>query len=670
MSTNLSDSQNLIEQALDRQPLIVSPDTGLSEAIAIMNANRSSYVLIAQEQELLGILTERDVVRLTVSETCFDDLTISAVMSQNVISCQCDRLQIFSILDLLRTSRIRHLPITDAAGKLLGIITPERLRSILQPTDLLKVRYVDDIMVAQVITANTDTSVFQVAQLMVTHRKSCVVICESITLDAESKLKPVGIITERDIVKFKVAGLDLVQTPAATVMSCPLKPVSLNASMWQAHKMMQEYSTRRLVVTDAAGYLAGIVTQSNLLQILDPAEMYTTVEILQRTVSSQTQELQQEVWRRHQIEEKLRQTNETLEAQVQERTAELSIANKQLAQKNQELSQAIAHLQATQIELIQSEKMAALGQLLAGVTHEINTPLAAIRSSVKSIASFLTNDLENFSTFVRQLSPEQYADFWKLLHQSKLPSSLVLSTKEKRQLKKAIRQQISAWDIGNVETVVDILNDLGLGGQLESFSNLFQAKKCQDILEKSHQIYNLISSTNTIDLATETAVTIVLAMKKYARYDQLDRKILTQIPEGIKTVLLLYHHSLKQGVELRENYADSLPEILGYPDELNQVWTNLIQNALQAMENKGCLKIDVTQAEKNIQVKITDSGKGIPPEVMPKIFQSFFTTKPPGEGSGLGLDIVKKIIEKHDGKIEVESQPGETTFTVLIPIAT
>jgi signal transduction histidine kinase len=121
-------------------------------------------------------------------------------------------------------------------------------------------------------------------------------------------------------------------------------------------------------------------------------------------------------------------------------------------------------------------------------------------------------------------------------------------------------------------------------------------------------------------------------------------------------------------VEVVRNYQAQLPAVLCYPDELNQVWTNLIHNALQAMDNQGTLTIEAVQKDTSVLVKITDSGKGIPPEILPKIFEPFFTTKPAGEGSGLGLDIVKKIIEKHQGKIDVESVPGKTAFTVSLPI--
>jgi signal transduction histidine kinase len=159
----------------------------------------------------------------------------------------------------------------------------------------------------------------------------------------------------------------------------------------------------------------------------------------------------------------------------------------------------------------------------------------------------------------------------------------------------------------------------------------------------------------------------VFALKSYARYDTTGEKIEINITDGIETVLTLYHNQLKQGVEVIRNYAD-LPAVLCYPDELNQVWTNLVHNALQAMNNKGTLTIDATQQDTRVLISITDSGKGIPPEIKSKIFEPFFTTKPAGEGSGLGLDIVKKIIEKHEGTIEVKSVPGQTTFTVSIPI--
>jgi signal transduction histidine kinase len=190
----------------------------------------------------------------------------------------------------------------------------------------------------------------------------------------------------------------------------------------------------------------------------------------------------------------------------------------------------------------------------------------------------------------------------------------------------------------------------------------------RNIVQTAYQFATVQKSTKNIATATDRAAKIVFALKSYSRYDQSGSKVIANITDGIDTVLTLYHYQIKHGVEVVRNYGTNLPSVLCYPDELNQVWTNLVHNALQAMGNKGVLKIDVKHQANAISVSITDSGPGIPPEIMPRIFEPFFTTKPPGEGSGLGLDIVQKILEKHQGALQVESVPGQTKFTISLPI--
>ncbi|MFB8789862.1 MAG: ATP-binding protein [Potamolinea sp.] len=360
-----------------------------------------------------------------------------------------------------------------------------------------------------------------------------------------------------------------------------------------------------------------------------------------------------DISQRKQTDKLIAEYNRTLELQVAERT--------------QELKTALDHLQTTQDELIQSEKMAALGQLVAGVAHEVNTPLGAIRSSVENISDFLTEKLVTLPTFFQGLSPERQQDFFSLLHKS-TQETTNLSSKEKRQFKRALVRQLEAQTIANADTIADTLVDIGVYDDISLFLPLLKDPESDNILDTAYQLASLQKSTQTIITATERAAKVVFALKTYSRYDTTGEKVLAKIPEGIETILTLYHNQLKQGVEVIRNYQDSFPPILCYPDELNQVWTNLIHNALQAMENKGSLKIDVRQQDGSIVVSITDSGQGIPPEILPRIFEPFFTTKPAGEGSGLGLDIVKKIIDKHQGKIAVDSFPGQTTFTVFLPI--
>jgi signal transduction histidine kinase len=357
---------------------------------------------------------------------------------------------------------------------------------------------------------------------------------------------------------------------------------------------------------------------------------------------------------------------QNLQKKLQDKNDELTKTNEELAKTNEELGKTLQQLQATQEELIQSEKMAALGQLVAGIAHEINNPLGAIRSSAENITEFLTENLEQLPAFFQHLSLERQQDFFALLSKS-IQQTSVLYGKEKRQLKKNLKQQLESESIDDADTLASILVNIGVWDDIQPFLPLLKDPDRENILKTVEDLASVQKSTRTITTATDRAAKVVFALKTYARYDWTGKKIQANITEGIETVLTLYHGQLKQGVEVSRNYSES-PSILCYPDELNQVWINLIHNALQAMDYKGTLCIDVTRQEMNVLVSITDSGKGIPPEIMPKIFEPFFTTKPAGEGSGLGLDIVNKILKKHQGSISVDSVPGKTTFTVFLPI--
>jgi signal transduction histidine kinase len=163
---------------------------------------------------------------------------------------------------------------------------------------------------------------------------------------------------------------------------------------------------------------------------------------------------------------------------------------------------------------------------------------------------------------------------------------------------------------------------------------------------------------------------MILALKSFSRVDHQATKIEARLCDGIEMVLTIYQGQLKHGTEVVREYEEIAP-LLCLPDELNQVWTNLIHNALQAMNHEGTLTLGIRRVGEEAVVSVSDTGSGIPEEIRDKIFNVFFTTKPTGEGSGLGLDIVKKIVEKHQGRIDFKSEIGVgTTFFVYLPYAT
>jgi CBS domain-containing protein len=295
-----------LEAAIERRPLIVTPDTLLMDVISLISQahDRCSLwslstldqevlesssqepmagcVLVMQGQELQGIVTERDVVRLTATATDFATVAVSSVMTSPVVTIAEQSVQdVFAALFLLRRYRIRHLPVVDAAGTVVGVISHASLRRVLRPANLLRFRRVADVMSTQVVQASLATPVFQLAQLMAEHRVSCIVIAQT---DDDGNSRPVGIITERDIVQFQALQLDLARTPAYDLMSTPLFLLSPQDSLWVAQQEMQKRHVGRLVVSWNWGQNMGIVTQTSLLRVFDPMEMYSVIENLQQTI--------------------------------------------------------------------------------------------------------------------------------------------------------------------------------------------------------------------------------------------------------------------------------------------------------------------------------------------------------------------------------------------------
>ncbi|MGQ9862982.1 MAG: ATP-binding protein [Bacteroidia bacterium] len=366
---------------------------------------------------------------------------------------------------------------------------------------------------------------------------------------------------------------------------------------------------------------------------------------------------------------RLQARNRELEALVRERTAELEEVNKNLEKSNQDLEKAYQELKNAQAQLVQSEKMAALGQLIAGVAHEINTPLGAINAASGNISKLLPPTLQNYPKLINSLNPQERELFFNLVDRT-LGFKGTLTSREERQYRKKLQEILENAEIPNASGIANSLVKIGLYENVEPFLSLFRRDDAEFILEMAGNIGKIRVNSDNIELAASKMQKIVLALKTYARKGEEDKPTYFSVPETVDTVLIVYHNQLKHGIEVTRDYDRDLPQILGLPDQLSQVWTNIISNAIHAMQGKGNLDIAVKKEGDKIRVSITDSGPGIPPEIMNKIFEPFFTTKPAGEGTGMGLDISRQIIQRHGGRIWAESVPGKTTFHVEVPIQT
>jgi signal transduction histidine kinase len=353
---------------------------------------------------------------------------------------------------------------------------------------------------------------------------------------------------------------------------------------------------------------------------------------------------------------------------VQHANTELQTKNRLLEAERRQLARTLEDLKAAQAQLVQSEKMAALGQLIAGIAHEINTPLGAIRASISNIEKALEHTLRDLPSLIVRLTPDEQLLFFDMVNHS-LSMRSSLSAREERRMRRTLYDQLEDAKYIHAADIAEEFSDMCLFEGWERYDILLRHDDVRKILTTASRLAQQQRNSQNIETAVERASKIVFALKNFSHHDKSGEMSYANIADGIETVLTLYHNQLKHGIEVDRQF-DPIPGIRCYPDELNQVWTNLIHNAIQAMAENGKLVIRVSAEENCIVVRITDNGKGIPSDIQARIFEPFFTTKEAGQGTGLGLDIVRRIVKKHSGSISVESVPGNTTFTVSLPIRT
>ncbi|TGL33608.1 ATP-binding protein [Leptospira perdikensis] len=325
-------------------------------------------------------------------------------------------------------------------------------------------------------------------------------------------------------------------------------------------------------------------------------------------------------------------------------------------------------LKAAKYQLVQSEKMSSLGVMIASVAHEINSPLSAVIASSTAIAERMT---EHFRLLpeTKPIPKETFPIFLSLVELA-LTQNELIPTKEMRQNKRDLTNYLESLGLTDVETKADLFVSLGIREIPEDWVPVLTNNEGTSFFVIAERVVSILQGTKTIRIAANRAIKIAESLKKFTHFDPKGEKQTIILSDSLDMVLTIFESSMKRGIELITEFEE-IPPIECYPDELNQVWTNMIQNAIQSMNGKGNLKIKIGEKENEgkfyVFVSIEDSGPGIPKDVESKIFDPFFTTKPIGEGTGLGLYITKQVIEKHKGIIDLETKPGKTVFTILLP---
>lgn len=689
-----------LESTLDRLPQLVTPESSVREIIDKIShlyascslflstkspdlpdspgANiASGYVLVVSPSalklepnqlkisEILGIVTVPDIVRAIAQKQNLNNLRIADVMNQKFITVnQSDVENIFQVANLWREKGNDPVLLSDTSGFFLGAIAPcPMVKQLESGENWLKLASVKNVCTNQVIQANLTNSLESIAQILVINQANYVLLFENLNTQIEAIAQPehiptpLGIVTDQDIVNYWTIGLNLSTIKAKSVIDRSLPAIDPEASLWSAQKSMEQWQTSALIVSSDRGEFMGVIDRASWLKTLDPGEMYRTMVQLQQNLESKTEaldrtntDLQEEIVKRKNAENNLEIIQKNLASNVAECTDELKVANEQLKQEilrqqeveaalrkseaqsreqARQLEIAIEKLQKTQAKLIQMEKMSGLGQLVAGIAHEINNPINFIYGNITHATTYITDILKLLD-----------------LYQKTYPNSS--------------------------EEIEEIIEEIEL-----------------DFLMK-----DLPKLLHSMQAGAERIRQIVQSLRNFSRLDEAAVKEV-DLHEGLESTLMILQHRLKgklgkPNIEIYKDYGN-LPKVECHPSLLNQVFMNLLNNALDALENKEAPQLitiktraftiescpleshlDPEGAKEYVRISIIDNGRGMDEMVQKRLFEPFFTTKPVGKGTGLGLSISYQIVvEKHYGRLDVISAPDEGTELIIeIPVKT
>lgn len=353
--------------------------------------------------------------------------------------------------------------------------------------------------------------------------------------------------------------------------------------------------------------------------------------------------------------------------------------SRELIQSHFELTQALVHFMTTRVReftsiQLQNEKMLALGKLSAGLAHELNNPAAAVVRGAVTLKKHLQLEPESFKKIISIRMEEADVDIVnnKMFEVIRQPDKPRLSLMERAEKEDELVEWLDEHTVENSAELAENFVEFGFTtDHFNEFKTHIPSPYISPIFNWINA--NLVTEKMVTDIeeASNRIATLVKSVKTFTHMDQGHDKQLTDVHSGIENTLAMMQHKLRKGnITVVKNFDTRLPQIKALIGEMNQVWTNLIDNAADAMEAQpeGILEITTEPDNECVKVIITDNGPGIPDNIITRIFDPFFTTKEIGKGTGLGLDIVCQIIRQHHGNIKATSEPGRTQFFVTLPI--
>lgn len=345
-------------------------------------------------------------------------------------------------------------------------------------------------------------------------------------------------------------------------------------------------------------------------------------------------------------------------------------------ERTKELEWSNMELQKIRTQLILKSQMSTLGMLVAVAAHEIRSPANSISGNLEQFPDlfrqFITTLLEVLDQLPAGAQERQlYIEALLETLEQNLGATPMDVPSRRRQVREISERLPQAVLDQLEEDDIEQLARFQFAERLELMVN-FVVEQSSRSLHPFFHLSELLVKLKNMQISIERINRIVRAMKAWSHIDRAELQEL-DIHAGLEDTLTIMNYIFRGNVEVSREFCDELPRAMGYPGELNQVWTNLLQNAYDALEGHDRrivvgTGIETYRNRTYVKVTVRDNGKGIAPEILPHIFDSFFTTKEKGSGSGLGLDICKQIIDKHQGEIRVESRPGDTCFTVLLPV--